>query len=124
MVQAYSYDLRIRVIKAVKDSKDGVQHAVEAASQTFEVAVRTIYNWLNLEKATGDIRPKENWRRGHSHKIKDLPAFRKFVEKNQQRTLEEMAQAYGDISASTICRTLKKLNISYKKNNIRLSRAL
>lgn len=112
----YSIDLRQRVIEAVDE---GIPRIV--AARTFKVGFRTINRWIALRKATGSLEPKKDWRKGHSHAIKDLEQFRKFVEQNSYLTLEEMANKLGNISRSAVATYIKKIGF-VKKNFKTVSR--
>ncbi|MFK7872086.1 MAG: transposase, partial [Oligoflexales bacterium] len=50
-----------------------------------------------------------------SRKIQDLNAFKKIVEKKPDRSSEEIAKDWGDITDSTIRRYLRSMNFTYKK---------
>ena len=78
MPAAYSVDLRERVIAAINNN----MHINEAV-KTFKVSRRTIYEWIELYKKTGNIIAITNYQKGHSHKIKDWNQFKIFVEKNK-----------------------------------------
>ena len=113
MGNAYSYDLRIRVIEAIDEGQ-----AITRVSKDLKVGRTTIYKWLKQRDEQGHIRPKENWQKGHSHKIKDLEKFKVFVEENKEKTLVELAKAWGGVKRMTIQRALKKLGFTHKKNQL------
>lgn len=108
---AYSYDLRTRILEEVDRGEK-----LLTISKTFKVNIKTIYKWRKQRKETGSIKPQEKWQKGHSHKIQDLKAFRKFVEENPGRTLVEMAEAFGGVQRMTIQRALKKIGFTRKKD--------
>lgn len=113
MENAYSYDLRIRVIEAVDEGQ-----RITKVSKGFKVGRATIYNWLKLRNKQGHLKSKENWQQGHSHKITDLEKFKTFVEENKEKTLVELAEAWGNVKRMTIQRALKKLGFTRKKNQL------
>jgi len=106
----YSVDLRLRVISAIDDGMPR-----KTAAQIFKVGFRTINRWVALRKKTGSLEPKKDWKKGHSHAIRDLEKFREFVQENSYLTLEEMAHKWGNISRSTVAVYIKKINF-VKKN--------
>ena len=113
MGNAYSYDLRIRVVEAIDEGQ-----AITKVSKDLRVGRTTIYNWLKQRDEKGRLRPNENWQKGHSHKITDLEKFKIFVEKNKEKTLVELAKAWGGVQRMTIQRALKKLGFTRKKNQL------
>lgn len=117
MSQAYSNDLRGRVLTAVKEGQK-----INFVSQVFKVCTRTIYRWLDLQSKTGSYQAKTGFQKGHSHKIKDLAAFKDYAEKHADLTLEELAELWGDVGRMTVQRALKKIGFTRKKNQLRLHR--
>lgn len=111
MPSPYSNDLRARVLEALNSGM-----TMTAISKVFSVARKTIYNWQQRMEEVGTLEPKEGYQKGHSHKIKDEIEFEKFVKANSSKTSKEMAKKWGNISSSTVRRTLKKLGYSNKKN--------
>jgi transposase len=110
MPSPYSYDLRIRVVAAVEKGM-----GVKDASQTFGVHRDTITGWLARKEATGDVQAKAGYQRGHSHKITDPEQFKAFVVAQGEATVEELAEAWGDVKRMTIWRQLRKLGYTHKK---------
>lgn len=105
----YSMDLRKRVIESVKSGMSKAK-----ASHTFNVCKQTIYNWLERSETTGDIKPITNYQNGHSHGIKDLEAFKEYVDTHPDQTYEELALHFG-VGSSTIGRNIQKIGYSRKK---------
>lgn len=105
----YSLDLRKRVVAAVK----GGLHKTEA-SRMYAVCRKTIYSWLKLEASKGSLEPIIGFQKGHSHGIKDLEAFRSFVDAHADYTQEEIA-AHFSVGSSTVGRALKKIQYTRKK---------
>jgi transposase len=63
-------------------------------------------------------KPKENWRKGHNPLIPNekLEEFKVFVDENNDKTFEELAEKWnGKISSGAIGRAIKRLKYSYKK---------
>src|SRR3546814_20209856 len=115
MGNAYSYDLRIRVIEAVDEGQ-----SITKVSKGFKVGRATIYNWLKLRNEQGHLKSKENWQQGHSHKITDLEKFKTFVEENEEKTLVELAEAWGNVKRMTIQRADRKSVVEGKSVSVRV----
>jgi len=112
MPKPYSYDLRQKVIQAIK--LDGFK--ISEASQIFNINRNTIRLWLKRERETGDFQALPNQPPGNGHKITDWEKFKSFVEKNGDKTQIEMAQLWqGKISERTMSRGLKKIGFTRKK---------
>ena len=105
----YSIDLRRRVVEAIKSGM-----SKSKASRTYQVCKQTVYNWLELENKTGDLVPTMNYQKGHSHGIKDLDAFKNYVDEHPSHTQEELASHFG-VGSSTIGRNLQKIGYTRKK---------
>lgn len=111
MAKAYSNDLRIRVLKAINEG-----NKIKIVSETFNVCIKTIYNWRRLKEKTGSYEAKTGYQNGHSHKIKDLEAFKDYVAKNPNQVLGEIAESLGNMSSTTVHRAFKKIGFTRKKN--------
>lgn len=110
-----SVDLRKRVIEAINNGMSKTE-----AAAIYNVSRKAIYNWIRLQKATNSLAPKSGYQKGHSHKITDWEAFKKFVESNNHLTvlgmIAELKKSTGiDISESSMERALKKINYTSKK---------
>lgn len=112
MAQAYSYDLRIRVINFLGEGK-----TIKEAAKLYSISRKTIIEWKKLKKQTGDVRAKTNYHMGHRRIIRDIEGFKEFIELNYDKTTKELAREWKQkISSSTIARVLHELGYSYKKN--------
>ncbi|WP_341791367.1 helix-turn-helix domain-containing protein [Rickettsia endosymbiont of Gonocerus acuteangulatus] len=112
MAKAYSYDLRIRVIKSLTDGK-----TIKETSEIYSISRKTIIEWKKLKKQTGDVKAKSGYHTGYRRIIRDIEGFKKFIELNFDKTTMELANNWSQkVSASTISRLLNKLGYSYKKN--------
>lgn len=112
MPKPYSYDLRQKVIQAIK--LDGLK--ITEVSEIFSISRNTIRLWLKREQETGDCQALPNQPSFYGHKITDWEKFTKFVEVNGDKTQVEMAKLWTEeISARTISRGLKKIGFSRKK---------
>jgi len=105
----YSVDLREKIIDAIKSGMSQVN-----AAKIFNVARRTIYNWLCIQEKTGSLEPQTNFQKGHSHAITDLEKFKKFVNAHADYTQDEIAEHYS-VGHATIGRMLKKIGYTRKK---------
>ncbi len=113
MPKPYSYDLRQKVIQAIKLDC----FKISEASQIFNINRNTIRLWLKRERETGDFQALPNQPPGNGHKITNWEKFKGFVETNGDKTQIEMAQLWPEkISERTISRGLKKMGFTRKKN--------
>lgn len=113
MPKPYSYDLRQKVIQAMK--LDGLK--IKEASEIFNISRNTIRLWLKRQRETGDFQALPNQPPGNGHKITDWQKFASFVATNGDKTQAQMAQLWPDeISERTISRALKKMGLTRKKN--------
>ena len=112
MPKPYSYDLRQKVIQAIK--LDGLR--ISEASQLFNISRNTINLWLSRQAKTGDFEALPNQPKGNGHKITDWEKFRQFAKTYGDKTQVEMASLWDEqISARTISRALKKIGFTRKK---------
>ncbi|HEY9903832.1 MAG TPA: IS630 family transposase [Candidatus Sericytochromatia bacterium] len=112
MGKPYSYDLRQKVINAIK--LDGIKKS--EAAQVFQLSRNTIDLWLKRQADMGDYQPKSNRPHRTTAKITDWGKFTQFVRTHAQKTQAEMAELWeGDISARTMSRALQKIGWSRKK---------
>lgn len=111
----FSLDLRKRVIAAVDDNMH-----IDEAAKVFKVSRRVIYEWLELRAATGDLAPKKDYQKGHSHTIKDWDKFKEFAVAHQHCSIPQMVAEWEKdttvkISKSVMQRALKKIDYTSKK---------
>lgn len=112
MPKPYSYDLRQKVVQAIK--LDGLK--ITEASLVFDISRNTIRLWLKRERETGDFQALPNQPPGNGHKITDWQKFIEFVKANGDKTQAQMAQLWqGGISERSISRALKKIGFTRKK---------
>lgn len=111
MAIIYSVDLRQRVI-FLRNNKN---MSVKRISKLLQVSPESIYAWLKMLKTTGSLEPKTGYQKGHSHKIKDIEAFKKFVNSNPHDTAKTLAEKLGNVSRATVAKTLKDIGYSKKK---------
>ena len=91
MIYAYSNDLRLKVVEAAKSGTPK-----ETIAKMFNIGIASIYRWMRMEALTGSVNAKEDFHKGHSHKITDLDAFKKFVAENNTLTSKQMAVKWTD----------------------------
>lgn len=113
MANPYSYDLRKKVIEAIE--LDGMKRC--EASVAFNISRNTINTWFQRRAETGDFYPKVRQKQEKRQKITNWEKFEAFVKENGDKTQAEMAELWeGKISERTICRALKKIGFTRKKN--------
>lgn len=114
MPAPYSLDFRQKVIAALEAG-----HSKASISRLMGVGTTTLTEWHNRYRATGALAAKQGYQQGHSHKITDWEAFRRFAEQHGDKTQWEMAQLWPDeISEDTIGRALKRIGFTRKKRPI------
>ena len=112
MPKPYSYDLRQKVIQAIK--LDGLK--ISEASILFSISCNTIGLWLKRQTETGDFLALPNKPNGNGHKITDWEKFREFARIHGDKTQVEKASIWdGEIRDRTISRALKKIGFTRKK---------
>jgi transposase len=112
MATIYGLDLRQRVVHLRKNKN----MSVKKISKLLLISPESIYDWLKREKTTGNLAPKTGYQKGHSHKIKDIEAFKKFVNSNSHDTAKILAEKLGNVSKSTVAKVLKDIGYSKKKD--------
>jgi transposase len=115
-MKAYSNDLRERVIRAKERGE-----APLSIAKRLEVGFGWVYNILRRYRSTGSYEALPR-NAGMKPKLSesDLELLRQAVQEHPDATLEELKDLTGfPVSIATICRALKKLNLSFKKNTSR-----
>ena len=112
-MKAYSNDLRERVINASERGE-----APLSIAKRLEVGFGWVYSILRRYRTTGNYEalPPNS---GAKPKLSesDLELLRQKVHEHPDATLEELKDLTGfSVSIATICRALKKLKLSLKKN--------
>lgn len=108
MSNAYSPDLRIRVIDYVEAGGRRTE-----AAKLYRVSRDTVRRWINQKRLEGSCKPKAVSPRG-GYKLKDA-VLREHVKAFPDQTLEEMAESLG-VHESTVHYACKRLKITRKKN--------
>lgn len=111
MPAAYSHDLREKVVTAIDRGEPKSQ-----VSRMFNVSRAAIDRWLKRREQTGNVRAASGYQRGHSHRIVDWQAFRRFAQTHGDKTQAEMAALWSaDMSERTLSRALKQIGFTRKK---------
>ncbi len=114
MPSPHSYDLRKRAMKHFERYGDAT-----LTSETFGISRSILYDWRKRKAATGDIQAKSGYQKGHTHKVVDIEAFQRQVERHSGLTLAGLIKKSGiDMSLMTCSRALHKLGITRKKRPI------
>lgn len=111
MPRPFSLDLRERVVAAC-DAGD----SPEDAARSFDVGVRTIYEWLELRKQTGSLAPRCG-KTGPKPKLAGhLATLRKLVREKPDATLGELqSQIPVQVGITTVWQALKNMGLSFKE---------
>lgn len=117
-MKAYNQDLRQKIINAFH-SKEG---SYRKLAQRFHVSLSFVQTLIGRYLDTGTIDPLPH-KSNNPAKIneKHYPILRKIVSENNDATLEELCKLMElktqvKISCSGMCKTLKKLQLTRKKN--------
>ncbi|SPR04226.1 IS630 family transposase [Orientia tsutsugamushi] len=112
MARRYSYDLRMKIFKAVDDGLSIVK-----ACKIFNISRNTIYRWKHLKRETGDIKAKPYGQaKGYNAKI-DLKEFEELIINHNDKTSKELSIILGNrLQRTRINYYRKLLGYTYKKN--------
>ncbi|SPR07023.1 IS630 family transposase [Orientia tsutsugamushi] len=112
MARRYSYDLRMKIFKAVDDGLSIVK-----ACKIFNISRNTIYRWKHLKCETGDIKAKPYGQaKGYNAKI-DLKEFEELIINHHDKTAKELSIILGNrLQRTRINYYRKLLGYTYKKN--------
>jgi transposase len=112
-MRAYSREFRERVIRASERGE-----APLSIAKRLEVGFSWVYRLLRRDRTTGSYEALP-LNAGMKPKLSetDLELLKQTVQAHPDATLEELKELTGfSVSTSTICRALKKLKLSLKKN--------
>lgn len=113
-MEAYSVDLRVRILAAVDEGFMSRQEIAE----TFQVSESWIRRLVQVRRETGRIEPKEYIRRGPEPKLRGelLDRLKQLVAEDPDATIAELHERLGaDVSRSSVGRALLKLRLTRKK---------
>ncbi len=117
MPAPYSYDLRKKAVNAYHRGEKKI-----AICQLMKISRNTLDLWLERERETGDFQAIANRPARENRKIQDLERFKQFVQQNQDKTQQQMADLWGEnLTQQNVSDGIKKLGITRKKN-LRISR--
>lgn len=118
-MRPYSTDLRKRVLDAYGRREGSLR---ELADQ-FEIATRTIENWLVLQRTTGSVEPRAHSGGARARMTpRRLGILRRLVEDDPDATLQQLASRFAratrwHVHPSTISRALRDLGLPRKKKD-------
>ena len=117
LMEAYSIDLRQRIVDAIKKAEGTAQEV----AKRFKVARKTVYNYLNLERETGSVAPRPHGG-GPEPKLDEagVQEVRTVLMEKNDRTLAEVADELDArlkvrVSRSTVHRVVDRLGLTRKK---------
>ena len=110
-MQAYSMDLRVRVMA---DVDQGL--GTKAAAEKYRVSPDWVRKLKRFRRQTGSFAARQQ---GVSHATKlddELPRLLQLVQERPDATLKELREALGaQVALGTVWRALKRLRITFKK---------
>lgn len=120
-MKAYSYDLRLRVLRAVDQARSRAEIVA-----MFAISLATLKRYLNLRRETGDIKPKAIPGRPAQKGAALLVGLQPQLDAYPDATLEEHCQIWKTtqgvpVSSATMSRALQRLNWTRKKKTLRAS---
>lgn len=81
-----------------------------------QISRNTLDLWLKKEQETGDFNASTNRSKGRPPKIKDESKFEQFIQENQDKTQQELAQLWGEnLTQQNVSYACRKLGITQKK---------
>lgn len=116
-MQAYSLDLRQRVVRAYEQGHD----SIATIAERFSVSVGFVKKMLHLKRATGDLEPRPH---GGGRRASLTPRQRQLlgrkVSAQNDISLAELQVVLQEtegvmVHVSTICRALSQLDLPHKK---------
>jgi transposase len=110
-MQAYSMDLRVRVMA---DVDQGLGTKVTA--QKYRVSPDWVRKLKRFRRQTGSFAARQQ-RVSHATKLDDqLPRLKQLVQQQPDATLKELRDALGaQVALGTLWRALQRLQITFKK---------
>lgn len=107
-MSCYSLDLRTKIIKYIEKG-----NSVNKTSETFGIAVRTIFYWKALHEKN-ELKPKNNSVR--KPKKVNPETLKKYIKNNPEKTIQQIADHFN-VCGQAVFYRIKKLNFTYKKKN-------
>src|SRR6266699_6192817 len=120
-MRAYSYDLRLRILRAVDQGKPRAE-----IIKVFEVSRATIKRYLKLRRETGDVKPRTIPGRPAKKGVALLAGLQPQLDAYPDATLEEHCQIWEttqgvQISTASMSRAIQRLDWTRKKKTLRAS---
>jgi len=117
-MNAISPDFRQRIINAVKVDK----YTPEQASERFIISPASVYRFLEQHRNQGTLQLAERILAPRRITVEELPRLQRQLEAHNDATLEEHCQRWTEqtgvqVSVSTMHRALKRLSITFKKDD-------
>jgi len=115
-MKPYSIDFREKIVKAYEQGKTSVRKVAER----FNVSKAFVQKMLKQQKLKGHLQPGKQGGAMKSELAGHEPQLVAMVEQYPDATLAEYCEYWGEtyqqwISISTMCRELKKLQLTRKK---------
>jgi len=117
MPRAYPTELRERAVKAYESGEE----TLDEVATRFEIAERSLRNWVEQKRRTGSLAPKP--RGGGNFSPVDLGVLEKVLAEHRDATTDELTKAYNKarpygrrIHRSSILRALRRQGYVFKKN--------
>lgn len=118
-MEAYSKDIRNRVIRAIKAGASYVEVA-----ERFDIARQTVSEYWSRYQERGEVYRKQHggYRRSRIEPYRE--EIEQWIEEDSNLTLEALKERlferYGiKLSVSTLCYHLDRMELTYKKNATR-----
>jgi len=110
-MQAYSMDLRVRVMA---DVDQGL--GTKATAEKYRVSPDWVRKLKRFRRQTGSFAARPQ-RVSHATKLdQDLPRLQQLVEERPDATLRELREAIGaQVALGTMWRALKRMQLTFKK---------
>lgn len=120
-MKAYSYDLRLRVLRAVDQGRPRAEIVT-----MFALSLATLKRYLKRERETGDVRVKPIPGRPAKKGAALLARLQPQLDTSPDATLEEHCQIWEttqgvQVSTASMSRAIQRLNWTRKKKTLRAS---
>ena len=117
-MRAYSYDLRLRILRAVDQGKPRAE-----IIKMFEVSRATIKRYLKLRRETGDVKPKANPGRPAKKGAALLTGLQPQLDAYPDATLAEHCQLWEttqdvQVSSATMSRAIQRLDWNRSEKDV------
>lgn len=128
MGKAYSLDFRQQVLKTFykkliklgKKAKGNFTKSINYTTKLYNIARTTLFYWIKKDK-NGSL-DNNNKNCGNKSKV-DINKLKEILYKNNNLTLNELATIFN-VHSTTIYYALKRNNITFKKKNCDIMKAI